>query len=175
MKLHLGCGTKHLDGFINVDSRYIPEVDVADDIRTLTKFQNDSAELIYACHVLEHVGRREYMAVLKRWHEILKSDGILRLAVPDFESVVNHYVKNHNIEAVRGLLWGGQDYPTNYHYIGWDFDRLKKDLEEIGFKNVQRYDRDKTEHSHVDDYSASFLPKMDRGGMLMSLNVTCIK
>jgi predicted SAM-dependent methyltransferase len=175
MKLHLGCGTKHLDGFTNVDSRYIPEVDIADDIRTLTKFHNNSAELIYACHVLEHVGRREYMVVLKRWYEILEPNGTLRLAVPDFESVVNHYVKNHNIEAVRGLLWGGQDYPTNYHYVGWDFDRLKKDLEEVGFKNIQRYDRDKTEHAHIDDFSAARLPHMNPQGMLMSLNVTCVK
>ena len=175
MKLHLGCGTKHLDGFTNVDSRNIPEVDIADDIRSLTKFSDSCAELIYACHVLEHVGRREYMTVLKRWYDVLQSGGTLRLAVPDFEAVVNHYVKNHNIELVRGLLWGGQDYPTNYHYIGWDFERLKNDLEEIGFKNVQRYDRDKTEHAHIDDYSGAFIPFKDRSGMLMSLNVCCIK
>lgn len=175
MKLHLGCGNKHIDGFINVDSRSIPEVDVMDNVGVLEKFADNSADLIYACHVLEHFGRWEYNKVLERWYQILKPGGTLRLAVPDFEAICNHYIRNHNIHLLRGLLWGGQNYPTNYHYVGFDFKSLKEDLEKIGFKNIRLYDRDKTEHANVDDFSAAFLPKMDRNGLLMSLNLECEK
>ena len=87
MKLHLGCGEKILDGFINVDSRKLNGVDIVGDIKSLESFGSETAELIYASHVLEHVGRREYIGVLKRWCEILKPGGKLRIAVPDFESV----------------------------------------------------------------------------------------
>lgn len=27
MKLHLGCGTKHIEGYINIDVRYLPHLD----------------------------------------------------------------------------------------------------------------------------------------------------
>jgi predicted SAM-dependent methyltransferase len=59
IKLHLGCGYKHIKGFINVDVRELVGVDLVDDIRKLNSFKNESIDLIYASHVLEHIGRRE--------------------------------------------------------------------------------------------------------------------
>lgn len=176
MKLHLGCASKHIDGFVNVDVRDLDGVDVIDNIITLEKFENDSADLIYVSHVLEHTGRLEYMSVLKRWYDILKVGGVLRIAVPDFEQVVNHYVIHKDLRALRGFLYGGQTYPENYHYCGWDFDTLSKDLSDIGFHNIHRYDWRATEHAHIDDYSQCYLPHMDKdNGMLMSLNVEATK
>jgi SAM-dependent methyltransferase len=176
MKLHLGCASKHIEGFVNVDVRELDGVDVIDNIITLEKFENDSADLIYVSHVLEHVGRREYMKVLDRWHDILKSDGVLRIAVPDFEQVVAHYNKFKDLNVLRGFLYGGQTYAENYHYCAWDFETIKADLEKIGFKDVKRYDWRNTEHSHIDDFSQCYLPHMDKeNGMLMSLNVEATK
>ena len=176
MKLHLGCGTKHLEGYVNVDVRELPGVDVVDEVDSLGKFENNSADLIYACHVLEHFGRLEYMMVLRTWYSVLKVGGMLRVAVPDIEQTIAHYNKHHNLKHLRGLFWGGQTYSKNYHYMGWDFASLKTDLEEAGFKNVERYDWRTTEHAHVDDYSQIYDPHMDKeNGMLLSLNVTCQK
>lgn len=176
MKLHLGCGEKYIKGFINVDIRNLATVDVIDDITKLNKFEKESVELIYASHVLEHIGRRQYMDVLKRWYDVLKPNGILRIAVPDFEKIVEHYNENKDLLILRGLLYGGQTYPQNYHYCIWDFKTLSNDLKTIGFKDVYRYDWRKTEHAEIDDYSQSYLPHMDKeNGRLMSLNIEAIK
>lgn len=176
MKLHLGCAEKHLDGYINVDVRELPGVDVIDNIMTLEKFNNNSANLIYVSHVLEHVGRKEYKSVLQRWFDILKPDGTLRIAVPDFEQVVAYYNETQDLSVLRGFLWGGQTYKENYHYMGWDFKSLQDDLKSIGFKNVYRYDWRNTEHSHIDDFSQCYIPHMDKeNGKLMSLNVEAMK
>ena len=94
----------------------MPGVDRICDARTLDGFGSGSAELIYACHVLEHVGRREYRAVLRRWFEVLETPGILRLAVTDIGAVFEHYAEFGDLEALRGLLWGGQTYPENFHF-----------------------------------------------------------
>ena len=94
MKLHLGCGSKHIDGFINIDARELPGVDEVDDVKLLTKFSKDSIDLIYASHILEHITRLEYTNVLSRWYELLKTGGVLRIAVPDIEKVFEHYSKN---------------------------------------------------------------------------------
>ena len=56
MKLHLGCGNKILEGFINVDIRPDEGVDVVDNIRILESIEKESVEFIYCSHVLEHFG-----------------------------------------------------------------------------------------------------------------------
>ena len=176
MNLHLGCGTKRIEGYINIDSRATPAVDVVSDIRNLDGFQDTSANLIYVCHALEHFSRWEHIQVLKRWYTILKPGGILRVSVPDFEKVMEHYFKFRDIRQLSGIMYGRQDYPENNHCWCWDFKELKSDLQEAGFADVKRYDWRQTDHSHVDDYSQAYLPHMDKeNGMLMSLNVEARK
>jgi len=176
MKLHIGCGSKIINGFINVDVRKLDGVDLVCDIQNLDIFKENGVDIIYCSHVLEHLSRHEYKTVLKNWYEILQPGGILRLAIPDIEAVFEHYHQYKNLEILRGFLWGGQTYPENYHYCGWDFKTIEKDLEHVGFKNIVRYDWRKTEHSNVDDFSQCYLPHMDKiGGKLMSLNIEATK
>ncbi len=177
MKLHLGCGDKILKGFTNVDIRKKEGVDLVDDISSLSEIKNESVELIYACHVLEHFGRYEYKKVLKRWYDVLETGGTLRLAVPDLKKVFHLYVeKNIPLNTLMGFIYGGQTYEHNYHYVGFDYDTLKNDLLEIGFKQVHSWDWRGTDHSDVDDFSQAYLPHMDKkNGQLMSLNIETIK
>lgn len=42
IKLHLGCGNVRIDGFINIDVNYLPNVDVVDNVRHLRKFKENS-------------------------------------------------------------------------------------------------------------------------------------
>lgn len=174
IKLHLGCGDQHLPGFINVDIRNTSAVDVVDDVRTLEGFSDVS--LIYASHVLEHFPRHEYMNVLQRWYDVLRDDGILRLSVPDFGSIVAHYNNNGDVKQLIGLLYGGQNYEFNFHHMAWDFQSLSNDLLSVGFSTVFRYDWRMTDHNSIDDFSQAYLPHMDKDeGMLMSLNVEATK
>jgi len=176
MKLHLGCGHKKLKGFTNIDIREDVNPDIIADISYLKEFKSDSVGLIYVCHVLEHFGRQEYLDILKNWGNILKPGGTLRISVPDIESVFLKYQEGVPLRNLMGFLYGGQTYPENYHYIGFDFKTLKEDLESIGFENVKRWDWRNVEHGHVDDYSQSYIPHMDKdNGDLMSLNVEAKK
>ena len=70
MKLHLGCGTKKIKGYVNVDIREEVQPDLVDDISILSSVDNDSVSLIYVCHVLEHFGRHQYKKVIKRWYDV---------------------------------------------------------------------------------------------------------
>ena len=176
LKLHLGCGDKKIEGYVNIDIRYMPNVDVVEDIRTLKSIKEETVSVIYVSHVLEHFGRLEYKEVLKRWCSLLVPKGILRLAVPDLESVFEYYQETKDLSKIRGFLYGGQDYKENYHYCGWDYKTLEEDLIECGFSSVSRYDWRTTEHSSIDDYSQCYLPHLDKeNGRLMSLNVEAVK
>ena len=174
-KLHLGCGNNIIPNFININIEN-KKADIKADVSNLYQFENNSIDLIYACHILEHFGRKEYLNVLKEWIRILKIGGTIRLSVPSFESVVIHYIDNKDIKKLQGLLNGGQKNIFDYHYMCFDEKLLKSDLEKLGCKNCKIWDWRKTEHSQYDDYSQSYLPHMDKeNGQLMSLNMEGIK
>ena len=175
IKLHLGCGTKHIKGFTNIDIRYLPGVDEVNNIRFLRNYKNDSVDLIYACHVLEHFSRWEYKNALTRWYEILKPGGILRLAVPNFSAIASRYIQTGNLQEVMGLLYGGQDYDENYHFVTFDMNSMINDLSNIGFSSIEEYDHKLTEHALIDDFSQAYLPHLDPNGTLMSLNIQAVK
>jgi SAM-dependent methyltransferase len=176
IKLHLGCRSKKIHGFVNIDIDPSVEPDLIEDVRSLPSFKQNSVDLIYASHVLEHFKKREFIKILMRWHEILKPGGVLRLAVPDIEACINHYNKFQNLNILKNLIWGAQEDEYAAHYNGWDFESLKLELQTIGFNKIYKWDWKKTEHSYVDDYSQAYLPRLDKvNGMLMSLNIESIK
>lgn len=176
-RLHLGCGERVIDGFIHVDARSLPNVDVVTPLEHLTMFEDNSAALIYASHVLEHFSRHHVSAVLAEWRRVLSPGGILRLAVPDFEKLVEVYLQTgRNLEVVLGPLVGRQDHPFNFHYMIFDARKLTSLLLEVGFLEVRPWDWRRTEHAHVDDYSQSYYPHMEKEtGTHLSLNLEAVK
>ncbi len=176
MKLHLGCGKRHIPGFVHIDAIDYPHIDHVASIDNLSFIPDDSIELIYNCHVLEHFKRRDVDRVLREWFRVLKPGGVLRISVPDFAKLCEVYLKERNIDRVIGALFGRQDYLYNIHYNVFDFDSLSKSLQNAGFGNVSRYDWRDTEHADIDDYSQAYIPHMDKeNGLLISLNVECAK
>ncbi len=176
MKLHLGCGKRFIAGFVHIDAVDYPHIDHVATIDNLSFIQNQSVDLIYTCHVLEHFKRRDIGRVLAEWYRLLKPGGILRVSVPDFEKLCEVYQKEKNINLVIGALFGRQDYLYNIHYNVFDFTTLEKALKESGFSDIKRYDWKKTEHADMDDFSQAYIPHMDKeNGTLISLNVECVR
>src|SRR3989441_12587990 len=60
-------------------------------------FKDESAELVYACHVLEYFDRLEVVDVLREWHRVLAHGGVVRLAVPDFAALAEVYRRGGDI------------------------------------------------------------------------------
>ena len=176
MKLHLGCGKKHINGFIHVDLLDYDHIDYQTSIDNLHFAEESTVDLIYACHVLEHTGRYKYKNTLSEWYRVLKPSGVLRLAVPDFSACVNYYSQTGVLTDILGLLVGGQKDEYDYHNMLFDETLLTQTLKDIGFKKVYRYDWKDTSHKDMDDYSQAYLPHMDKeNGLLMSLNIEAIK
>ncbi len=176
VKLNLGCYDRKIHGFVNIDIREDVLPDLIDDVFKLEKIKDGSVDLIYACHVLEHADYRDSERALQRWFSVLKPGGTLRLAVPDMEAHFAHYYYHRDLRALHSTFWGSQRHPYDYHKNGWDFKKLKEDLEKVGFRSIQKYDWRETEHFYVDDYSQTYYPHMDKeNGKLMSLNVEAKK
>lgn len=138
-----------------------------------------TVSLIYASHVLEHFGRFQYTSVLAEWCRVLKPDGVLRLAVPDFAACAAIYYEQglaDGLSGVVGLISGGQRGEYDYHKMIFDEPFLRDALLTIGFREVRRWDWRTTEHRDVDDYSQAYLPHLHKDdGRLMSLNLEAVK
>ena len=175
-KLHVGCGERYLPGFIHVDIRKLPHVNVVTSADKLDMFKDNSIKLIYACHILDHFGRNEVEGVLQEWYRVLKQGGILRLAVSDFEVVAKIYCETKDLKLILGILFGRQDYEGNKHGTAFDYVNLSEILEKVGFGNIHKYDWKETIHKNYDDLSQAYIPHMDKeNGTLISLNVEAEK
>lgn len=175
VKLHLGCGSVVIPGFTGIDIRPFPNV-MTCPVDNLGIWRDNSVDLIYACHVLEHFKRRDTQRVLREWYRVLRPEGTLRLSVPDFDACVKAYrVGRAPLALLLGHLVGGQEYPENIHYMVFDWQYLSTLLSEVGFRRIRYWDWRRTEHAAYDDRSRGYFPHMDEGGILMSLNVECDK
>ena len=90
INLHLGCGKRYLTGYIHIDLDEYPHIDYKHDIKTLPMFSDKSVDLIYTCGTFEYFDRYEAINILKEWSRVLKPRGILRISVPDFDSIVKN-------------------------------------------------------------------------------------
>ena len=179
-KLHLGCWHRDFPGFINVDLCDMPHINYKSNINKLPFIENSGIDLIYCSHAFEYFDLVEAKDVLKEWKRVLKTDGVLRLAVPNFEALVEVYKQTNNINKILGPLYGRMEINngnnTLFHKTCYDFNSLKSLLEDNGFKNIKLYDWRETEHSQYDDHSQAYFPHMDKeNGLLVSLNIECQK
>jgi len=177
-KLHLGCGKRHLNGYFHVDIIDYEHVDFVCDIACLDFLKNESCDEIYASHTLEHFKAIDIKKALLEWCRVLKPGGIIRLSVPDFDSILKYVSDNGpaSLEHMQGLLYGGQSHDYNFHHVCFNFHTLGKLLIECGFKNISRYDWRDFLPEGFDDYSRAYMPHMDfENGSLMSLNILAEK
>lgn len=182
IKLHLGCWKRNIPGFVNIDLCDLPHIHYQRSVDDLKIFPDNSAELIYASHVLEYFDREEADLVLKEWYRVLTPGGTLRITVPNFPKLIEVYLATHDLNTILGPLYGMMIIRTKkgeqvlYHKTIYDFVSLKQLIESIGFKNVHEYDWRKTIHKNYDDHSQAYFPHMDKKkGVLISLNVEASK
>jgi SAM-dependent methyltransferase len=144
-RLHLGCGNVKIAGWCNVDVVPTRAADVVDDISTLRRFREASADEIYACHVLEHFSHAEVVPILERWLAVLRPGGRVRISVPDLDAIIKIYVKHWDHFQTDGnapwigLLYGGQIDPFDFHRTGFNECWLRHLLRVAGFVDIQRY------------------------------------
>jgi SAM-dependent methyltransferase len=109
-----------------------------------------SVDIIYSCHMLEHLDRQDAIAFLSEAKRVLRTNGTLRVVVPDISLMVAEYLVHNDADAfieatlmcqprprtlaqrLQFLLVGPRHH--NWMYDGASLVRL---LEHSGFTNVQ--------------------------------------
>jgi hypothetical protein len=81
-RLNLGCGDRHLPGFVNVDAR--PPADVVGDLMTLTFVDADEVRMI---HALEHFPWQVTQRLLARIRSWMRPGAPITIEVPDMVEI----------------------------------------------------------------------------------------
>lgn len=88
LHLNLGSGPWPASSWCNVDARQLPGVDVVADITKLP-FPDDSAELVYAGHVFEHLTYLDQLPrALAEVRRVLEPGGKLMVVGPDLDRAI---------------------------------------------------------------------------------------
>lgn len=88
MKIHLGCGNRKPEGYVNVDVNPNVSPDIVHDLTVYPwPFANDCADEIAAMHVIEHLisqgDMKSFNNFFRECWRLLKPGGLLKVVVPD--------------------------------------------------------------------------------------------
>lgn len=108
-QLHIGCGWDKKEGFVNIDKSRSVRPDVVVDIEQGLPFVDNSFEVIYSEHCLEHVRPEYWSFVLNEIARVAKEGCVLELKLP-FDNI------------------GQRTNCDHYRTFSWhSFDQLKKE------------------------------------------------
>jgi SAM-dependent methyltransferase len=87
LRIDLGCGTNKQNGFIGLDRLPLPGVDIVADINCPLPFPDDSVDLLFASHSLEHAS--DLLSTMKEVYRICKHRAQLCILAPYSEQKIN--------------------------------------------------------------------------------------
>jgi predicted SAM-dependent methyltransferase len=196
IRVHLGCGLITPPNWVNMDGSWnarlakhprirralhmlhITEANkiqvhwnpniVIQDLRKPLPFRDCSVRVVYSSHVLEHMYFEDGQRLIRECFRVLEKGGVLRLVVPDLQSIVREYLGERPFrepaneaerlppadQLNRRLLMRGQAPPSrkvfsrlysfwaDFHSHKWmyDADSLTHHLESAGFIEVRQMD-----------------------------------
>ncbi len=143
-KLHLGCGDRKFDGYINIDIVPTEGSDMLMDVTDLSVIPSDSVSEIYMKSVFEHLYNDQQDQALSEYYRVLKKGGKLTMRVPDFDVVIDAYLRKEkgidseffDFDDVRQHLCGElvpQNRVPSIHKDIFDKKRVRELLERNRF------------------------------------------
>lgn len=166
-RYHLGCGPNIVPGFLNIDAADdVPAGQVFADFRGLrgayfTSYDlrrgipgcDNSLEVIYHSHFLEHLAFVEAIGLLRQARCRLKPGGTMRLLVPDLALWIENYRRDNTeffaayrraalgddakLYRTKGAIFMGMMHNFG-HRCGYDMETLEYVLRDAGFENIRR-------------------------------------
>lgn len=141
--LNIGCGNRTFTEYpkehtcINYDERSnLSNIDIIGDARKLP-FQDVSFDYILASDIIEHFPIKETTNILTEWKRVLKNNGTIELRMPNLKQICKKYIEGLlDTKTTSWLLYGGQDYSGNFHYVGFDREFFKSIASAIGFIEI---------------------------------------
>lgn len=157
-KLQLGTGDNRLDGWLNTDIHDFSgngEV-VYLDLRRSFPLPDDSFDVVFSEHVIEHVDYADGLHCLRESWRVLRPGGRVRVATPSLERLLRLYDANLSDVQKRYLHWARESFVADAdadlpgfvvnnfvrawgHRFVYDVQTLRHALERAGFADIEEH------------------------------------
>jgi len=99
-KIHFGGGIEKLEGFLNTDIVGKIPINIAKKL----PFSSESLDVIFSCHVVEHLYYKQFRVFIKETFRILKEGGIHIIMTPSLTRLIDalYYNKELRVKLLRG-------------------------------------------------------------------------
>jgi len=152
LKLHLGSGPNHVDGWINIDGTR--NADLRLDLRSRIPCPSGSAACIFSEHFIDHMQHPDSVGTLLReCHRLLEPGGVMRVVVHDGALLMRAYAANdtgffRRVAETGTFAVDSMSLPLEVinevfrkggtHRFIYDFETLEKAFLLAGFSSVKR-------------------------------------
>lgn len=147
LRLHLGCGQEHWQGWINLDISVNSAADFVVDFREIKNyFEQGTIDEIAMIHSISYLRLWEARELLTDLQSILKKNGRLILEFPDIAKCAENLIRSEGnipeyLEALRGIYAfdmeqiARKEIFTPYAF-GWSSWHLEQELSKAGFGHI---------------------------------------
>ncbi len=153
--LNIACGGRYHKDWMNVDfhadSNQVQKVNILGGL----PFEDNSYDVVYSSHFLEHVSPLQATFVLTEASRLLKQNGILRIVVPDLENLCREYLQilekvnnNNNDDSLldKKYRWISIELLDQLVRVdsGGEMGRIFKEVSNNKDKDLAKYILDRT-------------------------------
>lgn len=164
IKLNVGCGTDYKKGWINIDNNTdnnIEKLDLNWDLRYPLPLPENSVDFIFNEHFIEHLSVEEGQTAIKDLMRVLKPGGVMRIATPDLEYIVEKYInvpidKDPTLgkfSSLNNIKTRAERMNAGFRFWGhkwlYDWEELERRINEAGYKKVKRCKLDKSKYKEL--------------------------
>jgi SAM-dependent methyltransferase len=151
VRLHLGCGSRLFDEYINVDGEYMqgdPNVTIHDITKPFL-LPDNSVDEILTVHVIEHLNRSRVPPMFIEWLRILRPGGFVAVEWPDLLKMCQEIVTNPAVfwsddrrvlkRTVLGIYGDNERYPdpVMLHKWGYSAESMSRLFKSLGFSRTE--------------------------------------
>ena len=128
--LNFACGSRIHPDWVNIDFSPVDKRVKKLNLLCTLPFANESFDVAYSSHFLEHLTPQKALQILKEIKRILKPNGIVRLVVPDLENLASVYLStlsrlvDSNAILKREILTGGGVKTQEFRNLEFEYDWL---------------------------------------------------
>ena len=139
LKLNVGCGFDHREGYVNVDLHARHQPDLVCEATCLKPIEDGSCAEVVAQDVLEHIHRGACGTALREWNRVLVLGGRLWIRVPSLLHLL-HLLEDENWQGFERqqeliqCLYGTGAYEGDFHLNGFTEATLRHCLADAGFE-----------------------------------------
>lgn len=93
--LNVGCGSHFVRAaeWTNLDFVSTSEQVIAHNLLNGIPFPDNSFDLVYHSHVLEHFSKEDGKRLIEECFRVLRPGGVIRIAIPNLEEIAKNYLK----------------------------------------------------------------------------------